>query len=255
MKVVILAGGFGTRLAEVTDVIPKPMVEIGGRPMLWHIIRSYAAHGFNEFIIALGYKGEVIKQYFLDYYHRSTDISVHLGEGTVDSHQESREDWIVRLIDTGQQTGTGGRVKRVSPWTGDEPFMMTYGDGLSDVDIGKLVEFHRGHGKLATVTAVRPAARFGELKFDGDMVTSFVEKPQVAEGWINGGFFVLEPGAFEYIDGDETMFEQEPLARLAQDRQLVAYRHQGFWQSADTLRDIRLLRRMWEDGNAPWKPD
>ena len=255
MKVVILAGGFGTRLAEVTDVIPKPMVEIGGRPMLWHIIRSYAAHGFNEFIIALGYKGEVIKQYFLDYYHRSTDISVHLGEGTVDSHQESREDWIVRLIDTGQQTGTGGRVKRVSPWTGDEPFMMTYGDGLSDVDIGKLVEFHRGHGKLATVTAVRPAARFGELKFDGDMVTSFVEKPQVAEGWINGGFFVLEPGAFEYIDGDETMFEQEPLARLAQDRQLVAYRHQGFWQSADTLRDIRLLRRMWEEGNAPWKPD
>lgn len=255
MKVVILAGGFGTRLAEVTDVIPKPMVEIGGRPMLWHIIRGYAAHGFNEFIIALGYKGEVIKQYFLDYHHRSTDISVHLGEGTVDSHQESREDWVVRLIDTGQQTGTGGRVKRISPWTGDETFMMTYGDGLSDVDIGKLVEFHRRHGKLATVTAVRPPARFGELKFDGDMVTSFVEKPQVGEGWINGGFFVLEPGAFEYIDGDKTMFEQEPLARLAQDHQLVAYRHQGFWQSADTLRDVRLLRRLWDEGNAPWKPD
>ena len=255
MKVVILAGGFGTRLAEVTDVIPKPMVEIGGRPMLWHIIRGYAAHGFNEFIIALGYKGEVIKQYFLDYHHRSTDISVHLGEGTVDSHQESREDWVVRLIDTGQQTGTGGRVKRISPWTGDETFMMTYGDGLSDVDIGKLVEFHRRHGKLATVTAVRPPARFGELKFDGDMVTSFVEKPQVGEGWINGGFFVLEPGAFEYIDGDKTMFEQEPLARLAQDHQLVAYRHEGFWQSADTLRDVRLLRRLWDEGNAPWKPD
>jgi glucose-1-phosphate cytidylyltransferase len=253
MRVIILAGGLGSRLAEETDAKPKPMVEIGGRPILWHIMKIYAAAGYEEFVVALGYKGEVIKNYFLNYYYLRNDFTLRLGDGQIDVHDGDRENWIVHLIDTGLHTQTGGRVKRLSSLIGQQTFMMTYGDGVADLDIGKLVAFHRSHGKLATVTAVRPPARFGGVHFDGALVNSFVEKPQIGEGWVNGGFFVLEPPVFDYIRGDETVFEREPLERLARDGQLAAYRHETFWQCMDTLRDVRLLDSLWVRGEAPWK--
>jgi glucose-1-phosphate cytidylyltransferase len=253
MKVVILAGGFGTRLQEETSVKPKPMLEIGGQPILWHIMNIYAAQGYKEFLIALGYKGEVIKNYFLSYYYLRNSFSIHLGNGRVDVHDTGREDWVVHLIDTGLRTETGGRIKRLTPWIGNETFMMTYGDGVANIDVRELVAFHRRHGKLATVTAVRPPARFGGLSFDGDLVARFTEKPQIGEGWINGGFFVLEPAVLDYIEGDNTFFERDPVERLAEDGQLVAYRHDDFWQCMDTLRDIRLLETLWVEGRAPWK--
>jgi glucose-1-phosphate cytidylyltransferase len=253
MKTVILAGGLGSRLAEETELRPKPMVEIGGWPILWHIMSIYGAHGFNEFVVALGYKGEFIKQYFLNHYYVRNDFSINLASGQVKMHDGDPEPWLVHLVDTGIETQPGGRIKRLASWIGAETFMMTYGDGVSNVNIRDLVAFHRSHGKLATVTAVRPPARFGGLSMNGDHVTSFVEKPQIGEGWINGGFFVLEPEVLEYIDDDRTVFEREPLERLASDGQLVAYRHDDFWQCMDTVRDVRLLRSLWDGGEPPWK--
>ncbi len=253
MKTAILCGGLGTRLSEHTEVRPKPMVEIGGRPILWHLLRSYAHHGFKDFVLALGYKGEVIKRYFVDYCELQSHLRVSLAAGTVTPQNAHPEDWNVDLIDTGSRTDTGGRVKRLKDWLGNETFMLTYGDGVSDIDINALLAFHKRHGRLATISAVRPPARFGSLVFDGDLVTEFAEKPQTGEGWINGGFFVLEPGVLDYIDGDDVIFEREPLEHLARDGQLAAYRHNGFWQCMDTLRDVRLLEQLWEDGRAPWK--
>jgi len=253
MTVIILAGGLRTRLHEETTVKPKPMVEIGGRPILWHILKIYAHYGFKESLVALGYKGEVIKKYFLDYYRLSNSLSVTLENGSINVHDGKREDWTVHLVDTGLHTETGGRIKRLASWIGDETFMMTYGDGVANIDIQDLVSFHQRHGKLATITAVRPPARFGSLEFDGDLVKKFAEKPQAGEGWINGGFFALEPEVLDYIEGDETTFEREPLERLASDGQLVAYKHDGFWQCMDTLRDVRLLESYWQSGEAPWK--
>jgi len=253
MKVVILAGGFGTRLAEETDRIPKPMVEIGGRPILWHIMKHYAHYGFKEFFIALGYKGEVIKRYFLDYYALNGSLTINLATGEVQEHNKECEDWIVHLMDTGLETLTGGRIKRLEPWLRDGTFMVTYGDGVSDVDLRDLLRFHRSHGRLATVTAVRPPARFGGIIFNGDLVAKFTEKPHIGEGWINGGFMVLEPGVFAYLEGDNTSLEADVLERLAADGQLAAYRHEGFWQCMDTLRDVRLLESLWRSGKPPWK--
>ncbi len=253
MKVVILCGGLGTRLSEETELKPKPMVEIGERPILWHILKHYAHYGFNEFALALGYKGEIIKRFFLEHYYLSSSLSVQLAKGQATAHDKDREDWLVHLVDTGSQTQTGGRLKRLQGLIGQETFMMTYGDGVSNVDLKRLLEFHRSHKKLATVTAVRPPARFGGLVFDGDLIKEFTEKPQVGEGWINGGFFVFEPQVFDYLDGDDTILEREPLERLAKDRQLVAYRHDNFWQCMDTLRDTRLLESLWQTGKAPWK--
>lgn len=253
MKVVILAGGLGTRLAEETEIKPKPMVEIGGRPILWHIMKHYAHYGFKEFYIALGYKGEMIKRYFLDYHSLNGSMTINLATGEVQSHHKECEDWIVHLMDTGLQTLTGGRVKHLEPWLKDETFMVTYGDGVSDIDLQDLLKFHRSHGRIATVTAVRPPARFGGLVFDGDLVARFTEKPQIGEGWINGGFLVFEPGVFKYLEGDNTSLEADALERLAADGQLAAYRHDRFWQCMDTLRDVRLLQSLWESGNPPWK--
>ena len=253
MKTVILAGGLGTRLQEETTVKPKPMIEIGGKPILWHIMKIYATHGFKEFVIALGYKGEIIKDYFLNYRYRASNVSIHLKDGEVTLLDGDSEDWMVHLLDTGLQSQTGGRVKRAAQFIGHETFMLTYGDGVANIDIRRLLAFHRGHGRLATVTVVRPPARFGGVRFDGDLVVRFEEKPQIGEGWINGGFFVLEPGVADYIEGDDTTFEQEPLERLAKDRQLAAYRHEDFWQCMDTLRDVRSLERLWQSGQAPWK--
>jgi glucose-1-phosphate cytidylyltransferase len=252
-KVMILAGGLGTRLQEETIVRPKPMVEIGGEPILWHIMKGYSSKGFNDFVIALGYKGEYIKEYFLNYYHLRNSINITLRDGRVQVEDVHREDWRVQLTDTGADTQTGGRMKRLREFVGNETFMMTYGDGVSSVDPRELLAFHKKHGKLATVTAVRPPARFGGLEFNGDMVARFEEKPHTGEGWINGGFFVLEPGVLDYIDGDETHFEREPLEKLAKDGQLVAYKHEGFWQAMDTLRDVRHLDDLWKSGNADWK--
>jgi glucose-1-phosphate cytidylyltransferase len=254
LKVVILAGGLGTRLAEETDVKPKPMVEIGGRPILWHIMRHYGHYGLKNFVIALGYKGEVIKRYMADYVSLHSDLTVHLGSGQVwREGTEAALDWRVELCDTGPLTETGGRLKRLAPRLGGKTFMMTYGDGVSNVDIDALLAFHRSHGKLATMTVVRPPARFGHIEFEGDQITRFREKAQMDVGWINGGFFVLEPQALDYIDGDTTKFEVEPLERIAADGQLMAYRHQEFWQCMDTLRDKQMLEKMWEKGEAPWK--
>jgi glucose-1-phosphate cytidylyltransferase len=254
MKVAILAGGFGTRLSEETDSLPKPLVEIGGRPLLWHIMRHYSAQGFDEFVIAAGYKGDLIKQYFLDYATLQGSLRIDLGTGAVESHGSGVENWVVEVVDTGLETGTGGRLRRLRRLLEAETFMATYGDGVSDVDLGALLRFHREQGRIATVTAVRPPARFGGLVFDGDLVAEFTEKPQIGEGWINGGFLVFEPALFDYLDDDATSLEADALERLAQDRQLVAYRHQSFWQCMDTLRDKRLLDSLWETGQAPWAP-
>lgn len=253
MRAVILAGGLGTRLAEETEVRPKPMVEIGGRPILWHIMSHYAAHWVTEFVIALGYKSEVIKRFFVEYTRYIGSLSVKLANGAVEHHEPVGVDWTVHLIDTGLETNTGGRVRRVRDWVKDDTFMLTYGDGVSDVDIQALLRFHRQHGKLATVTAVRPPARFGELKFDGELVAAFNEKPQTGEGWINGGFFVLEPAVIDFIAGDSDSFENDVLPRLVAQRQLAAYRHDKFWQCMDTLRDKRQLEALWQEGRAPWR--
>ena len=253
MKVVILAGGLGTRLREVTEVKPKPMVEIGGRPILWHIMKSYAAYGFNEFVIALGYKGEVIKNYFLNYHYHNHDLVISLKNGQVSVENGDCEDWTIHLLDTGIESQTGGRIKQASDYIGDEAFMLTYGDGVATIDISQLLEFHKKQGTLATVSAVRPPARFGGIVFDGDLVANFVEKPQIGAGWVNGGFFVIEPGAIEYIQDLNTVWEWEPMEQLAADKQLAAFRHEGFWQCMDTLRDVNLLEKMWNEGTAPWK--
>jgi glucose-1-phosphate cytidylyltransferase len=253
MKVAILAGGLGTRLAEETEIRPKPMVEIGGRPILWHIMKHYAHFGFNEFVIALGYKGEYIKRWMRDFGALEGDMTVRTRTGEVEAHHSDQTDWVVNLVETGLPTLTGGRIKRLKPWIGSGTFMLTWGDGVSDVDIRKLLAFHRSHGKLATLTAVRPPARYGHLELDGDRITSFTEKPQTAEGWINGAFFVLEPRVLDYIDGDDTMFEHAPLQNLARDGQLVAYRHESFWQCMDTMREKHLLQKLWDSGNPPWK--
>ena len=253
MKVAILAGGSGTRLAEETEIKPKPMVEIGGHPILRHIMKHYAHFGMNEFAIALGYKGEFIKRWMRDCYALEGDMTVNTKTGDVKLHEGSRSEWTVDLVDTGPNTLTGGRIKRLKPWLGDSTFMLTWGDGLSDVNLNDLLAFHRAHGKLATLTAVRPPARYGHLEFEGDRVTSFTEKPQTAEGWINGAFFVLEPRIFDYIDGDETMWEHDPLTNLARDGQLVAYKHESFWQCMDTLREKHILQKLWDSGNPPWK--
>ena len=253
MKTVILAGGMGTRLSEKTEDLPKPMVEIGGPPILWHIMKSYSAYGFDEFLVAVGYRGDAIKNYFLNYYYLANDFSIRFDTGDLNVHDGDRDKWTVHVVDTGLTTQTGGRLKRLASWLGEETFMMTYGDGVSNVDLEKLVQFHRKHGKLATVTAVRPPARFGSLTFNGDLVAEFSEKPQVGEGWINGGFFVLEPEVLDFIDDDASIFEREPLERLAAAGELVAYRHEGFWQCMDTLRDVRLLEAIWNSGDAPWR--
>ena len=253
MRVGILAGGVGSRLSEETVVKPKPMVEIGGRPILWHIMMHYSHFGYKEFAIALGYKGEHIKRYMVDYCSLNSNLTVDLKTGKVQGEGEHEHDWRIDLIDTGQQTNTGGRIKRLAPYLGNSTFFLTWGDGVSTVDLHELYAFHKRHGKLATVTAVRPPARFGRLEIDGDQVVSFEEKPQMSEGWINGAFFCLEPKIFDYIAGDDTQFEKEPLENVARDGQLMAYRHGGFWQCMDTLRDKVRLESLWESGQAPWK--
>jgi glucose-1-phosphate cytidylyltransferase len=253
MKVAILAGGLGSRLAEETDVRPKPMVEIGGKPILWHIMMSYSHYGFRNFAIALGYKGEIIKKYMIDYCSLNHDLTVSTATGKIKMNRSPIENWTVELIETGMKTQTGGRIKRLAPALGNETFMLTWGDGVSDINLHELLAFHRRHGKLATLTAVRPTARFGHLELDGDQITEFSEKPQTKEGWINGAFFVLEPEVFDYIDGDSTHWEREPLERLAKDGQLMAYRHSDFWQCMDTIREKRYLEDLWTTGNAPWK--
>jgi glucose-1-phosphate cytidylyltransferase len=255
MKTMILAGGLGTRLAEETEVIPKPMVEIGGRPILWHIMKHYAFHGFNEFAVALGYRGDVIKKFFLDEQSMSGSMTIDLARGLVTPHERRCEPWTVHLAETGASTLTGGRVRRLRSWVGKETFMATYGDGVADVDLGALVRFHKSHGLLATLTAVRPPARFGALVFEegGDRITRFSEKPQTGEGWINGGFFVFEPGVFDFLKGDDASLEGHALERIAEQGQLAAYRHDGFWQCMDTLRDKKHLASLWDSGRAPWK--
>jgi len=253
MKTVILAGGLGTRLAEETGVKPKPMVEIGGRPVLWHVMKHYSAYGFNEFCIALGYKGEMIKRYFLDYYPLYGDLSLDLSSGSVAADNNECEPWLVHLVDTGTDSMTGGRVLRLKDAIGNQAFMLTYGDGVANVDLPRLLEFHKSHGKIATVTAVRPPSRFGGLVLQGDAVAQFTEKPQIGEGWINGGFMVFEPEVFDYIDDDSTVLERDVLERLAREGQLTAYRHDGFWQCMDTIRDVQLLQSLWEEGAAAWK--
>lgn len=254
MNVAILAGGLGTRLAEETEIKPKPMVEIGGYPIIWHIMKIYAAQGFNNFYVALGYKGEIIKRYFLDYYNLCGNMSVNLSSGKAEFHEnEHTEDWTVNLIDTGKDSMTGGRIKRLEPFLKDETFMATYGDGVADINLRELLAFHRSHGKMATVTAVHPPARFGELLIGEDSTTKFSEKPQTHAGWINGGFLVFEPKIFEYLSGDESVLELEVLERLAEENQLAAYRHYNFWQCMDTLRDKRQLEEAWQSGNPPWK--
>lgn len=252
LKTVILAGGLGTRLSEETALRPKPMIEIGTRPILWHIMQHYAGSGFREFYIASGYRAEMIKHYFLDYALTSGHLTVNLRSGRTVKHGKRPEDWTVHVVDTGEGTNTGGRLKRLQPWLKKEPFLLSYGDGVSNVDLKALVRFHRKCGRLATVTAVRPPARFGGVSFEGDLVKEFIEKPQIGEGWINGGFMVMQPEVLDLITGDASSLEAELLAHLAQERQLAAYRHDGFWQCMDTLRDKRLLESLWVGGHAPW---
>ncbi len=253
MKVAILAGGVGSRLSEETQIKPKPMVEIGGRPILWHIMMHYARYGMKDFVIALGYKGEVIKKYMIDFCSLNSDLTVNLKTGDVKSRNGHNLDWTVELADTGIATLTGGRIKRLAPYLDGERFMLTWGDGVSDVNLDALLDFHLSHGKLATLTAVHPPARFGHLELEDHQIVEFSEKVQTREGWINGAFFVLEPEIFDYIDGDQTQWEREPLERLAKDGQLMAYRHTAFWQCMDTLRDKVLLEELWQKGNPPWK--
>ena len=252
VKVVILAGGRGTRLAEETGTRPKPMVEIGSMPLIWHLMGIYASHGFHDFVVACGHKGAMIKEFFHNFAMQHGDFAVDLNTGIVRFLNRPRIDWCVEVMDTGLDTMTGGRLLRLQPLLAGRTFMATYGDGLSNVDVGALLAFHRSHGKLATVTAVRPPARFGDLTLAGDKVQSFAEKPQTAEGWINGGFFVFEERIFDYIGGDDISLEREPLERVAQEGQLMAYRHQGFWQPMDTLREKMLLEELWASGSAPW---
>lgn len=254
MKTIILAGGLGTRLAEETTLRPKPMVEVGGKPILWHLMNIYSAQGFHEFIVALGYKGEMIKEYFLNFHTLNANLTVDLASGRHTAQASAPVPWNVHLVDTGFDTQTGGRLKRLEAWLGtDDTFFLTYGDGLANVDLRALLEFHRNHCKLATVTAVRPPARFGGLALEGDQVTRFSEKPQTGEGWINGGFFVLNRRVLDYIAGDATFWELDPLERLATEGQLHAFRHEGFWQPMDTLREKHMLDKLWESGKAPWK--
>ena len=253
MQVILLAGGKGTRLTEETSTRPKPMVEIGGKPILWHIMGIYASYGFKDFLIACGYKGEMIKEYFHNFFVRNSDYLIDLRDGSHEVLNTNGNDWRIAVIDTGIDTMTGGRVLRLRKWVGEQTFMVTYGDGLADIDIASLANFHKSHGKLATVTAVRPPARFGALGLCGNEVREFSEKPQTGEGWINGGFFVFEPAVFEYLKGNDSILERDTLEQLAADRQLMAYRHSGFWQPMDTLREKSLLESLWESGNAPWK--
>ena len=253
MKVIILAGGFGTRLSEYTESIPKPMVTVGGKPILWHIMNTYAKFDHKDFYVALGYKADVIKEYFLNYRTLNSDFTVNLSNGSIVEHQQDAVDWKVSLVDTGLNSMTGGRVKRMQNFIGNEPFLLTYGDGVADIDIDSLVKFHKSHGKMVTVSAVHPGARFGELDIDSSVVTSFKEKPQVTQGWINGGYFVIEPEFFNLIEGDNTILEKEPLEKVAQMGELMSYQHDGFWQCMDTKRDRDSLEDLWKAGSAPWK--
>ncbi len=253
MKAVILAGGLGTRISEETHLRPKPMVEIGGMPVLWHVMKTYSAHGVNDFVICCGYKGYVIKEYFANYALHMSDVTFDMRTNGMSVHSSSAEPWSVTLVDTGEQTGTGGRIKRVRAYLGDDDFCLTYGDGVSDVDIGALIAFHRSQRTLATITAAQPPGRFGVLTVSGDKIAAFEEKPSGEGGWINGGYFVLKPQVLDYIGSDETMWEREPLERLAREGQLSAFLHRGFWQPLDTLRDKNLLNDLWAAGKAPWK--
>ncbi len=253
MKVVILAGGLGTRLQEETLIKPKPMVEVGGSPILWHIMKIYAAQGFNEFVVSMGYRSDVIKQYFLNYHYINNDITVDLKSNQVTFHQKKADDWVIHLVDTGVQSETGGRIRRLAHILGDETFMLTYGDGVADIDLAALTAMHQKHGKLVTVTAVHPPARFGGLTLEDQQVSRFAEKLQVGDGWINGGFFVLDPRVLSYIENDFTPWEGPPMDRLVREGQVAAYKHQGFWQCMDTPRDMRLLDSLWAEGSAPWK--
>jgi glucose-1-phosphate cytidylyltransferase len=253
MKAVILAGGLGTRLSEETSIRPKPMVEIGGRPILWHVMKIYAAHGIMDFVVCLGYKGYLIKEYFANYFLHMSDVTFDMSKNKMEVHEGKAEPWKVTLVDTGDNTQTGGRLGRVRRYLDDSTFCMTYGDGVSDVNIKALLAFHRQHGKRATVTAVQPPGRFGAMEIDGNAVHHFLEKPKGGEGWINGGFFVLEPGVLDLISGDETYWEKSPMETLAQQSELQAYRHRGFWQPMDTMRDKTLLESLWGSGKAPWK--
>lgn len=252
MQTVILCGGLGTRLSEETQIKPKPMVEIGGRPIVWHIMKLYERYGINDFTLALGYKGSVIKDYFMNYHASLSDLTVHLKSGQIEYSNPTAEDWRLRLIDTGANTMTGGRLLRLKNHLQSGTFMLTYGDGVSNVDITKLISFHKSHGRIATVTAVRPSARFGGMQIGNSQVLQFKEKPQSGEGWINGGFFVFEPEVFEYLENDTTVFEQSPLEQLAHDEQLMAYEHNGYWQCMDTIRDRDALQLLWDSGDAPW---
>jgi glucose-1-phosphate cytidylyltransferase len=253
MKVIILAGGFGTRLSEYTGNIPKPMITIGGRPILWHIMKTYATYGHIDFHLALGYKAELIKDYFLNYRSVNSDFTIDLETGHLTEHQYDDVDWRVTLVDTGLNSMTGGRVKRMQDFIGNETFLLTYGDGVADIDINALIEFHKSHGKMITVSAVHPGARFGELDLDGNTVASFKEKPQMKQGWINGGYFVIEPEFFDLIQSDSTILEQTPLEKAAEMGELMSYKHNGFWQCMDTKRDRDYLEELWSSGNAPWK--
>ena len=253
MKVIILAGGFGTRLSEYTESTPKPMVTVGGKPILWHIMNTYAKFDHKNFYVALGYKADVIKEYFLNYRALNSDFTVNLSNGSIVEHQQDAVDWKVSLVDTGLNSMTGGRIKRMQNFIGNEPFLLTYGDGVADIDIDSLVKFHKSHGKMVTVSAVHPGARFGELDIDSSVVTSFKEKPQVTQGWINGGYFVIEPEFFNLIEGDNTILEKEPLEKVAQMGELMSYQHDGFWQCMDTKRDRDSLEDLWKAGSASWK--
>ncbi|RKR82242.1 glucose-1-phosphate cytidylyltransferase [Mucilaginibacter gracilis] len=254
MKVVLLAGGLGTRLSEETTLRPKPMVEIGGMPILWHIMKIYSSYGFNDFVVCLGYKGYVVKEYFANYFLHKSDVTINMSDNSIKVHDSQAEPWKITLVDTGNESMTGGRIKRIQPHIGNEPFLLTYGDGVGDVDIKKLVEFHQANGKYCTVTSVQPSGRFGALNLtENDIVHSFMEKPKGDGAWINGGFFVCEPSVFDYIEGDSTIWEKEPMEQIASEGQMVAFKHSGFWKPMDTLRDKQELENDWALGKAKWK--